>query len=169
MFEALFILTAVDAGTRVARFMLQDAIGNVVPKFREVIWLPGVWMTTAIMVAGWGAILIMGVTDPLGGISTLFPLFGIANQLLAAIALAVVLAIVAKRGIFGWLWIVILPLAFVAVVTVTASLYKIFSPIPAVGYWAYHTAFEEALAARETGFGTADGGEGMAEVVRHTY
>ncbi|GAA4114684.1 carbon starvation CstA family protein [Enteractinococcus coprophilus] len=168
MFEALFILTAVDAGTRVARFMLQDAIGNVVPKFREVTWLPGVWMTTAIMVAGWGAILIMGVTDPLGGINTLFPLFGIANQLLAAIALAVVLAIVAKRGIFGWLWIVILPLAFVAVVTVTASLYKIFSPIPAVGYWANHFAFKDALAAGETSFGTAEGAEAMEAVVRNT-
>ena len=169
MFEALFILTAVDAGTRVARFMLQDAIGNVIPKFREVTWLPGVWITTAIMVAGWGSILIMGVTDPLGGINTLFPLFGIANQLLAAIALAVVLAIVAKRGIFGWLWIVVLPLAFVSVVTVTASLYKIFSPVPAVGYWANHFAFKDALAAGETSFGTAEGVEAMEAVVRNTF
>lgn len=169
MFEALFILTAVDAGTRVARFMLQDAFGNFIPKFKEITWRPGVWITTAIMVAGWGAILIMGVTDPLGGINTLFPLFGIANQLLAAIALAVVLAIVAKRGIFGWLWIVVLPLAFVAVVTVTASIYKIFSPVPAVGYWANHTAFKEALAAGETSFGTADGVEAMEAVVRNTF
>lgn len=149
--------------------MLQDAFGNVIPKFKEITWRPGVWITTAIMVAGWGAILIMGVTDPLGGINTLFPLFGIANQLLAAIALAVVLAIVAKRCIFGWLWIVVLPLAFVSVVTVTASIYKIFSPVPAVGYWANHTAFKEALAAGETSFGTAQGVEAMEAVVRNTF
>src|SRR6478752_4313746 len=112
MFEALFILTAVDAGTRVARFMLQDSIGNIVPKFKEHSWRPGAWLCTAIMVAAWGAVLIMGVTDPLGGINTLFPLFGIANQLLAAIALSVCLAIVAKRGSFRYLWIVAVPLAF---------------------------------------------------------
>ena len=169
MFEALFILTAVDAGTRVARFMLQDAIGNFIPKFKEIAWRPGVWITTAIMVAGWGAILIMGVTDPLGGINTLFPLFGIANQLLAAIALAVVLAIVAKRGNFGWLWIVVLPLAFVSVVTVVASIYKIFSPVPAVGYWANHFAFKDALAAGETSHGTAEGVQAMEAVVRNTF
>jgi carbon starvation protein len=98
MFEALFILTAVDAGTRVARFMLQDSIGNFVPKFKNTSWRVGAWIATAIMVAAWGAILVMGVTDPLGGINTLFPLFGIANQLLAAIALAVCMAIIAKRG-----------------------------------------------------------------------
>src|SRR5690606_6375270 len=117
MFEALFILTAVDAGTRVARFMLQDAFGNVVPKFRDNSWRPGVWITTAIMVAAWGAILLMGVTDPLGGINTLFPLFGIANQLLAAIALAVVMAIIAAKQNFKYLWVVAAPLAFITVVT----------------------------------------------------
>ncbi|MGO1181449.1 MAG: carbon starvation CstA family protein [Micrococcaceae bacterium] len=169
MFEALFILTAVDAGTRVARFMLQDAIGNVVPKFKEITWRPGVWITTAIMVAGWGAILIMGVTDPLGGINTLFPLFGIANQLLAAIALAVVMAIVAKRGTFGWLWIIAVPLAFTAVVTVYASMLKIFSSVPAVGYWANHAAFRDALAAGETSFGNAANVEAMEAVVRNTF
>src|SRR5699024_10936421 len=169
MFEALFILTAVDAGTHVARFMLQDAIGNFIPKFKEIAWRPGVWITTAIMVAGWGAILIMGVTDPLGGINTLFPLFGIANQLLAAIALAVVLAIVAKRGNFGWLWIVVLPLAFVSEVTVVASIYKIFSPVPAIGYWANHFAFKDALAAGETSHGTAEGVQAMEAVVRNTF
>ena len=105
MFEALFILTAVDAGTRVARFMLQDFVGNFVPRFRDTSWRVGAWICTAVMVAGWGAILIMGVTDPLGGINSLFPLFGIANQLLAAIALAVCLAIVARRGRVGCLWV----------------------------------------------------------------
>ncbi len=160
----------VDAGTRVARFMLQDSIGTVVPKFKDLSWRPGVWICTAIMVAGWGSILILGVTDPLGGINTFFPLFGIANQLLAAIALAVVLAIVAKRGraYFRWLWIVALPLAFAAVVTITASMYKIFSPVPAVGYWANHFAFRNALAEGLTEFGTARSQAAMEAVVRNT-
>ncbi|RXZ72888.1 carbon starvation CstA family protein [Agromyces albus] len=170
MFEALFILTAVDAGTRVARFMLQDAIGNVFPKFKNTAWRPGVWISTAIMVAGWGYILILGVTDPLGGINTFFPLFGIANQLLAVIALAVVLAIVVKRGrsYFTWLWIIAVPLGFAAVVTITASMFKIFSPVPQVGYWANNVAFRDALAAGETSFGTATSVEAMEAVVRNT-
>ncbi len=169
MFEALFILTAVDAGTRVARFMLQDSIGNFVPKFKDTSWRVGAWICTAVMVAGWGAVLIMGVTDPLGGINTLFPLFGIANQLLAAIALAVVLAIVASRKTFKTLWIVALPLAFVTVVTVTASLYKIFSPVPAVGYWANHAAFKGAKAEGLTEFATAKSPEAIDAVIRNTF
>ena len=168
MFEALFILTAVDAGTRVARFMLQDSLGNVFPKFKDTSWTLGAWICTAIMVAAWGAVLIMGVTEPLGGINTLFPLFGIANQLLAAIALAVVLAIVAKRRTFTALWIVALPLAFVSVVTVVASAFKIFSPVPAVGYWANHVRFRDALAAGETSVGTVEGVESLEAVVRNT-
>nr|WP_254678163.1 carbon starvation CstA family protein [Agrococcus sp. SGAir0287] len=168
MFEALFILTAVDAGTRVARFMLQDSIGNVAKRFKDTSWRLGAWICTAIMVAGWGAVLLMGVTDPLGGINTLFPLFGIANQLLAAIALAVVLTIVARRGTWRWLWIVGLPLAFVSVVTITASIFKIFSPVPAVGYWANHMAFREALASGEEQFGTAPTVAAMEAVVRNT-
>lgn len=156
-----------DAGTRVARFMLQDSIGAWFPKFRDVSWRPGVWICTAIMVAGWGAILILGVTDPLGGINTFFPLFGIANQLLAAIALAVVLAIVAKRGrsYFRWLWIIALPLAFTAVVTITASLYKIFSPVPAIGYWANHFRYLEALNSGDTTLGAP---EVLQAVIRNT-
>lgn len=167
MFEALFILTAVDAGTRVARFMLQDSIGAWIPRFRDVSWRPGVWITTAIMVAGWGTILILGVTDPLGGINTFFPLFGIANQLLAAIALAVVMAIVAKRGpsYVKWLWIIALPLAFTAVVTITASLYKIFSPVPAIGYWANHVKYRDALASGDTSLGSP---EVIGAVMRNT-
>ncbi|WP_285320572.1 carbon starvation CstA family protein [Pseudarthrobacter sp. lyk4-40-TYG-27] len=168
MFEALFILTAVDAGTRVARFMLQDSVGNFVPKFKEASWRPGAWLCTAVMVAAWGAVLLMGVTDPVGGINTLFPLFGIANQLLAAIALAVCLAIVAKRGTFKFLWIVALPLAFAAVVTITASYQKIFSPVPAVGYFANNAAFSKALADGKTEFGTAKTVAAMEAVVRNT-
>ena len=169
MFEALFILTAVDAGTRVARFMLQDSLGNVVPRFKDTGWRVGAWVCTAIMVAAWGAVLIMGVTDPLGGINTLFPLFGIANQLLAAIALAVVLAIVAGRRHFRGLWIVALPLAFITVVTTVASFQKIFSSIPAVGYWAQHRAFQDALAAGKTSFGAAKSVPAMEAVVRNTF
>lgn len=169
MFEALFILTAVDAGTRVARFMLQDTIGNFVPKFKDTSWRTGAWICTAIMVAAWGGILIMGVTDPLGGINTLFPLFGIANQLLAAIALAVCLAIAAKKGAFRWLWIIAIPLAFASVVTITASLQKIFSPVPGLGYWAQHFAFRDALAAGETSFGAAKTPQAMEAVVRNTF
>ncbi len=168
MFEALFILTAVDAGTRVARFMLQDSIGNFLPKFKEHSWRPGAWLCTAIMVAAWGAVLLMGVTDPLGGINTLFPLFGIANQLLAAIALSVCLAIASKRTALKYLWIVALPLAFAAVVTITASFYKIFSPVPAVGYFANNAAFAKALADGKTSFGTAKTQAAMEAVVRNT-
>jgi carbon starvation protein len=168
MFEALFILTAVDAGTRVARFMLQDSIGNFVPKFKEAAWRPGAWLCTAVMVGAWGAVLLMGVTDPLGGINTLFPLFGIANQLLAAIALAVCMAIAAKRGAYKYLWIVALPLAFAAVVTITASFHKIFSPVPAVGYFANNAAFSKALADGKTEFGTAKTVAAMEAVVRNT-
>ena len=168
MFEALFILTAVDAGTRVARFMLQDSIGNFVPKFKEHSWRPGAWLCTAVMVGAWGAVLLMGVTDPLGGINTLFPLFGIANQLLAAIALSVCLAIVAKRGTFKYLWIVALPLAFAAVVTITASYQKIFSSTPAVGYFANNAAFSKALAEGKIEFGSAKSVAAMEAVVRNT-
>jgi len=168
MFEALFILTAVDAGTRVARFMLQDSIGNFVPRFKEHSWRPGAWLCTAIMVAAWGAVLLMGVTDPLGGINTLFPLFGIANQLLAAIALSVCLAIAAKRTALKYLWIAAVPLAFAAVVTITASFYKIFSPVPAVGYFANNAAFAKALADGKKSFGTAKTQAAMEAVVRNT-
>jgi carbon starvation protein len=168
MFEALFILTAVDAGTRVARFMLQDTIGNVIPRFKNTSWRPGAWISTAIMVAAWGAVLVMGVTDPLGGINTLFPLFGIANQLLAAIALAVCLAIVAKRGLFRYIWIVAIPLAFASIVTISASFLKIFSGVPAVGYFAQNAAFRQALADGETSFGTATSVPAMEAVVRNT-
>ena len=110
IFEALFILTAVDAGTRVARFMLQDCLENFIPKFKDTSRRAGAWLTTAIMVTAWGAVLIMGVTDPLGGINSLFALFGIANQLLAAIALSVCMGIVAKRGNFRHIWVVAPPL-----------------------------------------------------------
>ncbi|MFT3834790.1 MAG: carbon starvation CstA family protein [Micropruina sp.] len=168
MFEALFILTAVDAGTRVARFMLQDSLGNFLPRFKDTSWRLGAWLATAIMVGGWGAILIMGVTDPLGGINTLFPLFGIANQLLAAIALAVCLAIAARSGRKA-LWVIVLPLAFTSVITIYASIEKIFSSVPAIGYWAQHQAYADALAAGKTSLGSAKTVAAMEAVVRNTF
>ncbi len=170
MFEALFILTAVDAGTRVARFQLQDTIGNVIPRFADLNWRPGVWITTAIMVAGWGYILILGVTDPLGGINTFFPLFGISNQLLAAIALMVVSIVVAKKGrrAFRYLWIPGVPLLFDLVVTLTGSWQKVFSNNPKVGYWAQNDAFSAALDAGKTSFGNAGSVAAMRAVVRNT-
>ena len=168
MFEALFILTSVDAGTRVARFMLSDALGNLHPRFREANWKPGSYLTTGLMVAGWGSILLLGVTDPLGGINTFFPLFGVANQLLAAIALAVCLTIFARRGRTWTLLIIAVPLAFTAVVTITGSFLKIFSPDPKVGYWANHNRYADALRDGLTELGGVKGTAAMEAVVRNT-
>ena len=151
MFEALFILTTVDAGTRVARFMFSDSIGNVpgMSRFKDPSWRVGAWVCSGIVVAGWGSILVMGVLDPLGGIYTLFPLFGIANQLLAAIALTVVTAILVKRGQVRWAWVPGIPLVWDLVVTLTASYQKIFSSNPKIGYFAQHDAFVTARDAGE--------------------
>ena len=120
MFEALFILTSVDAGTRVARFMLSDALGNFWPRLQDHSWKIGSWLTTAIMVAGWGSILLMGVTDPLGGINTLFPLFGIANQLLAAVALSICLVVFARAG-HKWRLLIIFVVCTLIVMSVACS------------------------------------------------
>lgn len=148
MFEALFILTTIDAGTRVARFMFSDAIGHIpgLQKFSDPSWRIGAWLCSGIVVLGWGGILYMGVTDPLGGINTLFPLFGISNQLLACIALCVVFSIVCKKGMVKYAWVPGLPLAWLLIVTQTASFQKIFSSDPAVGYWALHNKYVEAKA-----------------------
>ena len=138
MFEALFILSAVDAVTRVARFQLSDALGNAFPKFKDPSWHVGAWGTTAVVVASWGALLLMGVTDPRGGIQTLYPLFGIANQLIAAVALLVVTVMVVRKGYTKWVWIPAIPLVFDTAVTFTASWQKIFSTDPLVGYFQQH-------------------------------
>ena len=135
MFEALFILSAVDAVTRVARFQLGDALGNVWPKFKDPSWHVGAWATTAVVVAAWGSLLLMGVTDPRGGIQTLYPLFGIANQLIAAVALLLCLVMTVRKGYLKHAWIPALPLVFDTVVTFTASWQKIFSTDPRVGYF----------------------------------
>jgi carbon starvation protein len=172
MFEALFILTTVDAGTRVARFMLSDGLGNLggpFTKLRDPSWRIGAWICSIVVVAAWGSILLMGVTDPLGGINTLFPLFGIANQLLAAIALTVVTVVIIKRGLLKWAWIPGIPLLWDLVVTMTASWQKIFSGDPKVGYWTQHFQYRNAKDAGQTSFGAAKDAGQLDAVIRNTF
>ena len=170
MFEALFILTTVDAGTRVARFMLSDSLGNIpgAGKFRNPSWRVGAWVCSLAVVLLWGAILLMGVTDPLGGINTLFPLFGIANQLLAGIALTVVFTVLIKKRMYKWAWIPGVPLVWDLTVTITASFLKIFSSKPAIGYFANHNAFKNAQEQGLEKFGTASSPAAISAVVRNT-
>ncbi|WP_307717390.1 carbon starvation CstA family protein [Streptomyces sp. V4I23] len=149
MFEALFILTTVDAGTRVGRFMLQDMLGNVYKPMKQVSWKPGVWFASAVVVGCWGYFLWVGVHDPLGGINQLFPLFGIANQLLAAVALAVCTTLLIKSGRLKWAWVTAVPLAWDAAVTLTASWQKIFSGDPRVGFFTQRDKYQAGIDANQ--------------------
>ena len=145
LFEALFILTAIDAGTRAGRFMLQDLIGVFVPAFRKTSALIPNLVATGLCVSAWGFFLYQGATDPLGGVNTLWPLFALSNQMLACIALTFATVVLFKMKRHRYAWVTALPATWLFVCTLTAAYLKLLSPDPAVGFLAHARRFEAGL------------------------
>jgi carbon starvation protein len=168
LFEALFILTAVDAGTRAGRFMLQDLLGNFVPAMRKTdSWVANI-IATGGCVAMWGWLLYQGVVDPLGGINTLWPLFGISNQMLAGIALMLGTVVLIKMKRQQYVWVTMLPACWLLICTTTAGLIKLFDSNPAVGFVALGRKYSDALAAGQV-IAPAKDAEQMQHVIFNAY
>jgi carbon starvation protein len=147
MFEVLFILTTLDAGTRVGRFMLQDMLKHVWKPMANMSSYPATVISSAIFVASWGYFLWQGVKDPLGGVNILWPLFGISNQLLAGIALSVATGIIIKMHKARYAWVTGVPLAWLAVVCTSAAFEKVLSPNPAIGFLSGAAQMQQQLLA----------------------
>ena len=168
LFEALFILTAVDAGTRVGRFMLQDLLRTLVPPFRAVPDLASNILATLLCVGAWGYFLYQGVVDPLGGINTLWPLFGISNQMLATVALILATVVLFKMKRERFAWVTIVPTAWLLICTMTAGYQKIFHENPKIGFLAHAAKFQTAASNGQV-LAPAKSPEQMQQIILNDY